>query len=395
MALSFDPTDPSFRRDPHGLLAQGRADCPTVVHPGPPRSISVLRYDDVRTILRDWQTYSSEIGSDDTASEFGALLGDPPDHDRIRALLERAFRPRMVQRFGPRLRQVADELLDSALRSGEVEMVEAFAGPLPVIAIAELLGVPAEDRELFKAWSDEAFSTLGLGLFGGITDELRGRHGALMKEMSDYFAPHVEARRQEPREDLLSGMVSAEDEGSKLNYEEMISSMLLLLVAGNETTTSLIGNALLAFDAFPEEQARLRQDPSLLDSAVEEVLRFCTPVQFDPRRAARDVELHGTSIRKGDLVLPWLSSANRDEKVFERPEHFDIGRGRTPHLTFGLGIHHCLGANLARLETRVALGALFEKTRSFSRADDRELPLHPSPVFKAVTELPLRLEPAR
>jgi cytochrome P450 len=173
----------------------------------------------------------------------------------------------------------------------------------------------------------------------------------------------------------------------------MLSMLVLLLVAGNETTTTLIGNAVLELLAHPGEEKRLRDDPRCLPTAIDEVLRFSSPVQFDPRRARRDVELHGVEIRRDDVVLSWLGSANRDERVFERPEVFDVGREKNPHLAFGFGPHFCLGANLARLEAHVAIGTLLERTRRFERTGQEALPLHPSPVFKAVTRLPLRLEP--
>src|SRR5690606_3058593 len=170
--------------------------------------------------------------------------------------------------------------------------------------------------------------------------------------------------------------------------------LVLLLVAGNETTTTLIGNAVLELIAHPEAEKRLRDDPALVPTAIDEVLRFSSPVQFDPRRATRATTLRGVEIEPGDYVLCWLGSANRDERVFERPDVFDPGRTRTPHLTFGFGVHYCLGANLARLEARVAIEALLARTRRFERSDDAPLPLHPSPVFRGVTRLPVRLVPA-
>jgi len=213
--------------------------------------------------------------------------------------------------------------------------------------------------------------------------------------MQDYFAPLAEARRRAPRDDLLTGLVQAEHEGSKLDHAEMLSMLVLLLVAGNETTTTLIGNAVLELLAHPDELAKLRRAPSLVPGAVEETLRFASPVQFDPRRATRAVELHGRTLEPDDVVLCWLGSANRDEEVFERPGVFDVSRPRSPHLAFGFGVHFCLGANLARLEARVALEALLERTAGLERAEpERALPLHPSPVFRGVTELPLRLQPA-
>jgi cytochrome P450 len=272
--------------------------------------------------------------------------------------------------------------------------VQALSYPLPVTVIAEMIGIPAGDREMFKRWSDEAVASLGLVFLGGYDPERAQRQLRLFDSMRAYFIPLADERRRHPREDLLTGLVQAEHEGSKLDFEEMLAMLVLLLVAGNETTTTLIGNAALELLAHPGEQTRLRRDPGLLPSAIEEVLRFASPVQFDPRRAARPVVLHGVEIRENDFVLCWLGSANRDERVFERAESFDVAREKNAHLGFGFGTHYCVGANLARLEARVALGALLSRTKAFERRGDQDLPLHPSPVFRAVTKLPLRLTAA-
>jgi cytochrome P450 len=247
---------------------------------------------------------------------------------------------------------------------------------------------------MFKRWSDEAIASLGLVFFGGLDPERIARQRRLFDEMRDYFVPLAEQRRARPQEDLLTGLVLAEHEGSKLSYDEMLSMLVLLLVAGNETTTTLIGNAAQTLLDHPDAEKRLRAEPHLLPSAIDEVLRFSSPVQFDPRRATRATTLHGVEIRPDDFVLCWLGSANRDERVFERPDVFDPARERNPHLAFGFGAHYCLGANLARLEARVAIGALLERTRGFERVGSEPLPLHPSPVFRAVTRLPVRLRPA-
>jgi cytochrome P450 len=321
------------------------------------------------------------------------MLGtDPPKHTRLRSLVNKAFTPRIVRQLEPRLRAVAHELLDAALAAGEVDLVQALTYPLPVTAIAEIIGVPPADRERFKVWSDQAVATLGTGLFAPPSLEQVKRQMALREEMNRYFVPLAEARRREPRDDLLTGLVGAEHEGSKLDRDEMLAMLVLLLVAGNETTTTLIGNAVLGLLEHPGELKRLRDDPALLPTAIDEVLRFSSPVQLDPRRATRATEIAGTPIPEHGMVVCWLGSANRDGDVFERPDSFDVGRRDNPHIAFGFGVHHCLGHNLARLEARVALEVLLERTARFERADAEPLPLHPSPVFRAVTKLPLRLE---
>lgn len=401
----FHPLDPATRRAPWSLYARGRRDHPVFSHEGLPLRVhSVFRYADCQAILRDDASWSNDFRSIaptlEPDPETEALAPPPPpsmlgadgeEHERLRGLVNKAFTPRIVQRLEPRMREIAGELVDAAVAAGEVDLVEALTYPLPVTVIAEIIGVPAEDRVRFKAWSDEAVSVLGTGFFGALDPDRVRRQRALLDEMRAYFVPLAEARRREPTEDLLTGLVQARHEGSALTQEEMLSMLVLLLVAGNETTTTLIGNAVLELLAHPEELARVRAEPELVPLAIEEVLRFSSPVQFDPRRATRDVELHGHKIHADEVVLCWLGSANRDETVFERADVFDVRRGRTPHLAFGFGPHYCLGANLARLEARVALDALLTRTRSFARTDDEPLPLHPSPVFRGVTKLPLRL----
>jgi cytochrome P450 len=394
----FNPLDPALRRDPFPTYARARSEAPALVHSGLPiRLVSVFRYEDCQAILRDAQTWSSEfplinqLPGQEGPPRRSMLGTDPPEHTRLRSLVTKAFTPRMIQRLEPRMHEIANQLLDAALDQREVDLVQALTYPLPVTVIAEIIGIPAADREMFKRWSDEAVASLGLVFLGGPDPERAARQQRLFDSMREYFIPLAEERRRHPREDLLTGLVQAEHEGSKLDFEEMLSMLVLLLVAGNETTTTLIGNAALELLAHPAEEKRLRDDPDLLPSAIEEVLRYASPVQFDPRRATRSVQLHGVEIRENDFVLSWLGSANRDERVFERPEVFDIGRARNTHLAFGFGTHYCIGANLARLEARVAVGALLARTKGFERRGDELLPLHPSPVFRAVTELPLRL----
>ena len=396
--VSFNPLDPAVRRDPFEIYARARREVPALLHGGlPMRLVSVFRYEDCQAILRDAQTWSSEFPLiNEAEGQEGpprrSMLGsDPPAHTRLRGLVNKAFTPRMIQRLEPRMHAIANELLDAALEQGDVDLVEALSYPLPVTVIAEIIGIPAADRAKFKRWSDQAVANLGQVFVGGFDPERAQRQLRLFDAMREYFIPLAEERKRHPREDLLTGLVQAEHEGSKLDFEEMLSMLVLLLVAGNETTTTLIGNATLELLAHPGELKRLRDDPGLLPSAIEEVLRFASPVQFDPRRATRSLTLHGVEIRENDFVLSWLGSANRDEQIFERADEFDIARDKNPHLAFGFGTHYCIGANLARLEARVAIGALLARTQRFERRGDEQLPLHPSPVFRAVTRLPLRL----
>ncbi|MBI3770001.1 MAG: cytochrome P450 [Deltaproteobacteria bacterium] len=395
-SFRFDPFDRDTRRDPYALFARARREHPVFAHTGFP-VVSVFRYADVQRILKDPATWSSDFdvpGVDPGEVPDPSMLGqDPPAHTRLRGLVNQAFTPRIVQRLEPRMREIADELVAAALARGEVDLVEALSYPLPVIVIAEIIGVPPEDRERFKAWSDVAVEGLGNGLFVPPTPERLARLGGVRAEMDAYFSALAAERRRHPREDLLTGLVQAELEGSRLSHAEMLRMLILLLVAGNETTTNLIGNLVLTLLEHPAELARLRAERTLLPSAVEEVLRYSSPVQMDPRRATRDLELHGQRIAADQLVVCWLGAANRDAEAFPEPERFDIGRGDNHHLAFGFGPHYCLGANLARIEAQVALAALLDRARAFERVDDAPLPLHPSIVFRGVTRLPLRLHP--
>lgn len=394
--LEFNPFDDATRRDPFPLFARARREQPVYPHPGLPIT-SVFRYADVQAILRDAETWSSRFppppGIDPASMPEPSMIGqDPPQHTRLRGLVSQAFTPRIIRRLEPRMHEIAHELLDRALAQGEVDLVQALTYPLPVIVIAEIIGVPSADREQFKVWSDEAVASLGNGLFVPPTPERLRELGRLLDEMGAYFARLADERRRAPREDLLTGLVQAELEGSKLTHDEMLRMLVLLLVAGNETTTTLIGNAVLELLAHPDQLQRLRAQPDLIESAVDEVLRYSSPVQLDPRCAKRRVELHGHTIEPGRIVVTWIGSANRDEDVFEQADRFDVGRGDNRHIAFGFGPHYCLGANLARLETQVALRVLLQRTRSFARTDDALLPLHQSIVFRAVTSLPVRLE---
>ena len=396
--MDFNPFDPETRRNPAPLYAQARREHPVYRHPGLP-IISVFRYADVQSILRDAATWSNRFppppGVDEDRLPPRSMLGqDPPDHTRLRSLVSQAFTPRIIRRLEPRLHEIADELMAAALDRGEVDFVQAMTYPLPVIVIAEIIGVPPAERPQFKEWSDIAVAGLGAGLFAPPDMERLDKLQGVLHEMGVYFSALAEERRRAPREDLLTGLVQAEVEGSKLSHDEMITMLVLLLVAGNETTTTLIGNAVLELLDHPAALAQLRADASLLPGAIEEVLRFASPVQLDPRRATRRVELRGEVIEEGQVVVSWLGSANRDEEIFADPERFDVTRADNRHIAFGFGPHYCVGANLARLEAQVAIAALLRHTRSFARTTSDALPLHPSLVFKGVTSLPLRLEAA-
>jgi cytochrome P450 len=393
--FAFNPFDPETRHNPFPWYAQARREYPIFRHPGLP-IVSAFRYADVQAILKDPITWSNRLplpaGLDPSQFPPPSMLGtDPPEHDRLRSLVNQAFTPRIIRQLEPRMHAIANQLFDEALARGTVDFVRDFSYPFPVIVIAEIIGIPAEDREQFKQWSDQAVANLGTALFAPPPLERFQRLGTLMQEMGVYFSRLADERRRQPREDLLTGLVRAEVEGSRLSHDEMIRMLVLLLVAGNETTTTLLSNMILDLLAHPDELARVRADLELIPSTIEEVLRYSSPVQLDPRRATRRVDLPGQTLEADEVVVCWLGSANHDEEVFVDSERFDVTRDDNRHLAFGFGPHYCLGANLARLEGQMALRTLLTRTQTFARPDDTMLPLHKSIVFRGVTQLPLRL----
>ena len=395
--FTFNPFDEATRRDPFAVYARGR-ELRAYRHPGLP-VVSIFRHADTIEVLRDWRAFSNVFplptGVKPSEDLPPNMLGtDPPEHERLRGLVNQAFTPKIIRRLEPRMEEIAESLLDDALAKRNVDLVQALTYPLPVTVIAEIIGVPPEDGARFKHWSDELVSTLGSGLLAPPSPEQMEHTLSIVRELGAYFSGLVEERRREPREDLLSGLVAAELEGTHLSFDELLQMLILLLVAGNETTTTLIGNTALTLLAHPEELARVRADLELVPSAIEEVLRFSSPVQMDPRCATADTELCGEKVAKGEIVITWLGAANRDEAVFKEPERFDVARRENRHLAFGFGTHYCLGSNLARLEAQTALRTLLRRTRDFRLATSEPLPLHRSIVFRSFTKIPVELDPA-
>jgi cytochrome P450 len=296
-------------------------------------------------VLSDHHEFSSEYGN------LGLLHTDPPRHRKLRNLVTEAFTPRTVEALRPRITEIVDELLDQVTPLGRMDLIEDFAVPLPVKVIAELLGIPIEERERFKRWSDAVVT----GGQAGMSDAQASR------EMGAFFTDLMEERRRSPREDLISALLAARIDGESLDQRELLSFCILLLVAGNETTTNLIGNAILCFDEHPDLEAQLRAGPELLASAIDEVLRYRSPIQSMFRKTRSEVRLGGQTIPAGEMVVAWIGSANRDPHQFPEPDRFDIRRSPNRHLAFGQGIHFCLGAPLARLEATIALRALLER----------------------------------
>jgi cytochrome P450 len=292
------------------------------------------------------------------------LSQDPPEHTRLRRLVSKAFTPRSVQKMRPRIQEIVNELLDGLAGRVEFDLVSELAWPLPVIVIAEMLGIPREDRERFKRWSDAMVATLG-GDYSSLDEARRSN-----EELVEYVSRVIADRRKQPRDDLISRLVAAEESGQRLSEDEMLGTVALLLVAGNETTAHLISSGMLVLLQKPGESARLRSDPSLLPSAVDEMLRYTGPVHTTRRTAREDVQLGDAEISRGEVVVGVLAAANRDPEKYADPDRFDVARNPTDHMAFGDGIHFCLGAALARLEGQVAIGTLLARFPSLRLLDD-------------------------
>jgi len=381
--IVFNPTSAEMRADPYPFYRRLRESDP--MHRSWAGGGWVLsRYDDVKAVLgdkaysadeRNWSLYpmfrrrSRAYGLGDPYEEdrMTMLRTDPPDHTRLRKLVSKAFTPRAVESLRGRAEEILDELLSMRGGRGRLELVADLAAPFPIIMIAEMLGVPAEDRDRFRYWSDEAVKTLGDNTMEETIEGL-----AAMREFGDYIERVAEQRRTEPRDDLLSGLVAAEEEGDRLSMSELRATCVLLMVAGNETTTSLIGNAVLALLRHPEQAELLRAEPKRIAGAVDELLRYDSPVQLTSRIATRDAELHGARVRAGQQMVLLLGSANRDPAAFERPDELDVTRDAGHHLSFSFGLHRCLGAQLAKLEGELALEALLARFPGLKLADAPE-----------------------
>ncbi|WP_205717537.1 cytochrome P450 [Actinomadura soli] len=333
----------------------------------------VYGYAECVEVYGDPKTYSSNIealffgeAEEGEALSEGALsAADPPKHTKMRKLVSRAFTPRMVAGLEPQITKITHELLDAAADKDRLDLIEDLAYPMPLIVIAEMLGVPHSDRGLFKEWVDKIVTAAGEVTVESTdkqrTDEDVAAAMGQVPEMMNYLREHIAERRRKPREDLFTKLVEAEIDGFRLSEAAIAVFARELLMAGHLTTSATLGNTLLCLDAHPEQMARLRANPDLAPGVIEESLRFLGPFVASIRATVADTELAGVKIPKGRLVRLWLSAANRDERQFERPHVFDPDRDPNPHLGFGRGIHFCIGAPLARLEGRIGTNVLLER----------------------------------
>jgi len=382
----FDPFDPAWSSDPFPLYADLRRRAP--VHRSELGFWVFARHADCLAILRDRRSSSDaqHIDLDRMPDGFrrGAvaddpmaqavvearpfLFRDPPDHTRLRGLVAKAFTPRVVESLRARTQEVVDELIDAALEAGTVDLISGFAHPLPVRIICDMLGVPVEDQERFGDWSTALAAGLDPDFL--LTDEAIARRDDAVLQFAGYFFELLAERRRSPGDDLLSRLVEVEDDGTVLSEGELLSTCILLLVAGHETTVNLISGGIVALLGNPDELARFRHDPDVQRSGVEEMLRYVSPVQLTGRSLIDDLEVGGVTLRAGDFAMLLIGSANRDAEVFPDPDRFDVGRSPNNHLGFGFGIHHCLGAPLARMETQVALATLVRRAPGLALAGD-------------------------
>ena len=393
----FNPIDLAFRDNPYPHYP--------ALQVGPPRKFNmflattlVARYDDCTAILRDHEHFSSTPPPmlQQLRSGYGPFGGattmldsDPPIHTRLRRLVSRAFTPRRVKDIEPRIREITNQLLDRISSNPSFDLMDDLANPLPVIVIAEMLGVPAEEHAQFKTWSN-AIIEGGRMTFGGATPQESLKIAS--QELRGYLSKQIERRRREPGEDLISGLVQAHDEGGSLDSEELLAFVVLLLLAGNETTTNLIGNGMLALNRNRDQLEALRRDASLMPTAIDEMLRYDGPVQSTVRTCLNGANVGGTDIAPGELAFVILAAANRDPAKFEHPETFDIARTPNDHLAFGEGIHFCLGASLARIEASIAISSMLERFPRLRLSEPDAAPVYRgSYILRGLKALPLAI----
>ncbi|OOZ84550.1 cytochrome P450 [Bacillus cereus] len=357
----------------------------------------ITRYEDALPLLKDSRLKKdpANVFSQDTLNVFltvdngdhlttHMLNSDSPNHNRLRSLVQKVFTPKMIAQLEGRIQDIADDLLNEVERKGSLNLVDDYSFPLPIIVISEMLGIPKEDQAKFRIWSHAVIA------YPETSEEIKETEKQL-SEFITYLQYLVDMKRKEPKEDLVSALILAESEGHKLSARELYSMIMLLIVAGHETTVNLITNTVLALLENPNQLQLLKENPKLIDAAIEEGLRYYSPVEVTTSRWADEpFQIHDQTIEKGDMVVIALASANRDETVFENPEVFDITRGNNRHIAFGHGSHFCLGAPLARLEAKIAITTLFERMPELQIKGNREdIKWQGNYLMRSLEELPL------
>ena len=400
-ARKYDLYSDRFRAETYSTFARMREEDAVFCQPGIDGETLlwfVTRHDDALAVLLDDERFVRDPALALTPDELTAFQSGMPeglqfidshmlnkdgeDHRRLRRLVTKAFTPRMVEQLHPRIQEIADELIDAVESRGEMDLVDEFAFPLPITVIAELLGIPVADRDRFRRWTNAIVTP-------AFTPEDLAQFGASANEFVAYLRELFERRRSTPGDDLVSALLQVEDGGDTLSEEELFSMVVLLIIAGHETTVSLIGNAVLALLQDPDQRAALERDPTRMSHAIAELLRYDGPVERTLNRwAATDVELGGQTIRKGEGVIVILGSADRDPSRFPDPDRLDFAREDVKHLAFGRGSHYCLGAPLARLEAEVALTTLLRRLPGLRLAMSvEELYWRPVPLFRSLASL--------
>ncbi len=394
-----------FQKHSHAIFAEMRAEAPIVKQPGIDGETPiwyVTRYADVQQILLDDKHFVRDprlaFPPEDIERMDGRfnrqidemlnnhmLNRDGEAHRRLRSIVSKAFTPKVIQSMRPRIEKIANDLLDKVVSNGRMELVSDYAFPLPITVIAEMLGIPLENQNQFRKWSNAFVSP-------AITAEQQQESIPLLLEFAAYMQQLVAERRRQPENDLLSGLIHAEENGDRLSEGELFSMLSLLIVAGHETTVSLLGNAVLALLQHPDTLQQIKNDPTVIPSAVEEILRYDAPVERAITRfVTKDLEFGGQQFKRGDLVIVVLGSANRDEAQFKSPDTLDIHRQQNPHIAFGKGVHYCLGAPLARLEGEIALRVLFDRIPDLTLdIDPDDLEWRDVPIFHSLVRLPVK-----
>ncbi|HEX2940855.1 MAG TPA: cytochrome P450 [Rhodopila sp.] len=398
-AFAFDPRNPAFLANPYAMFHQLRAAAP--VWKAPVGRWFLTRYDDCALVVRDRRFGKDYDNPDALKRRFGPtaleepavrelthmmLLRDPPDHTRLRGLATKAFTARRIEALRGWVQDLTDQLLDKVASDGRMDAVRDLAFPLPVLVICELLGIPEQDRAAFISGS-----TTGAPLLEPTVPSREVLDAANIgtEESKAYFEPIFQARRHEPRDDLITQLVQAEEQGDRLTSDELHANVRLLFGAGHETTVNLIGNGLLALLRNPDQWQILRDDPALVPNAVEELLRYDSPVQAIARVTTEPVELSGVAMDKGEMLVALLGAGNHDPAVFENPDQLDVTRKELKPLSFGGGIHFCLGAQLARIEAAVVLETLLRRLPNLRLAEPERADWRPSFVLRGLTSLPV------